>query len=75
MSEPLTKIVVNTPLGKPDSLNISCNACAHWGTFDACFKTNVLPAIIAGAAARIACQKGKFHGITARITPSGSWRR
>ena len=30
-----------------------------------------LPAISAGAAKRKTCQKGKFHGITARTGPSG----
>jgi hypothetical protein len=37
-----------------------------------CFKTPVLPAIRPGAAKRNTCQNGKFHGMTARITPRGS---
>ncbi|CAO0833291.1 hypothetical protein SMICM17S_00687 [Streptomyces microflavus] len=31
-----------------------------------------MPAISAGAAKRTTCQSGKFHGITARTTPSGA---
>ena len=46
-------------------------ARAHCGTFEACFSNPTLPAIKAGAAKRKTCQKGKFHGITARIAPSG----
>src|SRR5690625_3450941 len=46
-------------------------AMAHWGTLDACFRRLVFPAMVAGAAKRRTCQKGKFQGITARITPRG----
>ena len=49
-------------------------ASAHCGTFDACLSNPTLPAIRAGAAKRNTCQKGKFHGITARIGPIGRYR-
>jgi hypothetical protein len=48
-------------------------ASAEPGTFDACLRTAVLPAISDGAAKRNTCQKGKFHGITASTGPSG-WK-
>ena len=41
-------------------------------TFGACLRSAVLPAISAGPAKRMTCQNGKFHGITAKITPIGS---
>ena len=34
----------------------------------------MLPAISAGAAQRMSCQNGKFHGMIASTTPSGSQR-
>ena len=63
--------VRNTPAGKPAARKISSIANAHCGTFEECLSTIVLPAMSAGAAARNTCQKGKFHGMTARIVPSG----
>ena len=47
------------------------SASAHCGTFDACLSRTTLPAISAGAATRNTCQNGKFHGMIARIAPSG----
>ena len=41
------------------------------GTLLACLSSPTLPAASAGAANRIACQSGKFHGITASTTPIG----
>ena len=46
-------------------------ASAVWGTFDACFSRPTLPTISAGAAKRITCHRGKFHGMTASTGPSG----
>jgi len=37
----------------------------------ACFKSTVFPAMSVGTAMRITCQKGKFHGMMERMTPSG----
>src|SRR3982074_3261460 len=48
-------------------------ASAQPGTFEESFITAPLPAITPGAANRKTCQNGKFHGITARTTPSG-WK-
>jgi hypothetical protein len=39
---------------------------------EACFRTTVFPAKIAGTANLNTCQKGKFQGITPRITPLGA---
>ena len=47
-------------------------ASEHCGTLEACLSTAVLPAMSAGAAKRNTCQKGKFQGIIASTTPSGS---
>ena len=66
------KRVRNTPFGNPACTKRSSIAIAQPGTFDACFNTPALPAISAGAAKRNTCQNGKFHGITASTTPSGS---
>ena len=41
------------------------------GTLEACLSRPTLPAIKAGAAKRIACQSGKFQGMTASTGPSG----
>ena len=44
---------------------------ADWGTLDACLSSPTLPAMSAGAANRMTCHSGKFHGITANTGPSG----
>jgi hypothetical protein len=67
-----TSSVWKTPAGAPARVNSSSIASAHAGTLDACFSSPTLPATSAGAAKRITCQNGKFHGITASTTPSGS---
>ncbi len=72
-SDPTSR-VWNTPDGKPACRKASSAASAAWGTLEACFRTMTLPPIRAGMAARKTCQSGKFHGMTARITPSG-WKR
>ena len=64
-------IVWKTSAGKPARRNSSSMYNAVCGTFDACLSSPTLPAISAGAAKRIACQSGKFHGMIARTTPSG----
>src|SRR5207245_614427 len=60
--------------GKPAWQKIFSIASAQPGTFEACLSTAPLPAMSAGAAKRKTCQNGKFHGITASTTPSGSKR-
>ena len=69
-SDPMSR-VWNTPSGKPARRNRSSMNRAVWGTFEACLRSPTLPAISAGAAKRIACHSGKFHGMTARTGPSG----
>lgn len=58
-------------MGNPALVNRSSMYRAVCGTFDACLSRPVLPAMRAGAAKRMTCQSGKFHGITASTTPSG----
>jgi hypothetical protein len=64
--------LVKTPSGAPACRKTSSSAIAVPETFGACLSSAVLPARIAGAAKRITCQSGKFHGMTAKITPIGS---
>ncbi len=66
-----TSSVWNTPSANPARRTIDSMASAHRGTFDACLRTPTFPAISAGATKRKTCQKGKFHGITARTGPIG----
>ena len=63
--------VWNTSSGKPASRNSSSMNSAVWGTLLACLSRPTLPAASAGAAKRIACQSGKFHGMIASTTPIG----
>ena len=72
IAPPATSTVRSSPCGNPASLNASSIASADRGTFEACLSTAPFPAMNAGAAKRTTCQNGKFHGITARTTPSGS---
>jgi hypothetical protein len=69
-SEPISS-VWKTPSANPARRKTSSIANAHCGTFDACLRTPVFPAMSAGAANRKTCQNGKFHGIIARTTPIG----
>ena len=67
-----TRSAVKTPSGAPAARNTSAIASADPGTLDACFSTTGFPASSAGTAQRNNCQKGKFQGMTASTTPSGS---
>ena len=58
--------------GSPARRMRASMARAHWGTLEACLSRPTLPAMSAGAAKRKTCQSGKFQGMTARMTPSGS---
>ena len=66
-----TRSVRNRSGGTPASRRSRSMASAQPGTLDACLSTTALPAMSAGAAKRKTCQNGKFHGMTARTTPSG----
>ncbi len=70
--DPPSSNVRTSPSGKPASRITSSIASAHCGTFEACLRTAAFPAMRAGAAKRITCQNGKFHGMTASTIPSGS---
>ena len=59
------------PEGAPARRKTSSMARAHCGTFEACLRRPVLPAITAGAAKRKTCHRGKFQGMIARTGPSG----
>ena len=69
-AEPTSR-VWKVPAGNPARAKRSCMNNAVCGTFEACLSSPTLPAIRAGAAKRIACQSGKFHGMMARTGPSG----
>jgi hypothetical protein len=75
-SDSSTSSVVNSAAGAPTaaaaSRKTSCAASAQPVTEGACLSSAVLPAASAGAANRTTCQNGKFHGITASTTPTGS---
>jgi hypothetical protein len=68
--EPISS-VWKQPSGYPARRNSSSRYSAVCGTFEACLSRPTLPAISAGAANRITCHSGKFHGITASTGPSG----
>ena len=59
------------PSGRPARRNRSSMARAVCGTFDACFSSPTLPTMSAGAAKRMTCHIGKFHGMMASTAPSG----
>ena len=66
--------VWKSPSGKPARRKTCSISSAQRGTLEACLRIPPLPAMRAGAAKRKTCQYGKFHGITASTTPSGSKR-
>ena len=70
VEDPISR-VWKTWSGKPACTKSSSMYSAVWGTLLACLSSPTLPAMSAGAAKRIACQSGKFHGMTASTTPSG----
>ena len=67
-----TRRVWKQPAGKPARAKTSAMASADCGTFEACLRSPTFPAMRVGAAKRSTCQKGKFHGMTARTGPRGS---
>ena len=72
MSLDSTKQVGEHPVGQAGPAEQVLDAAsAVCGTFDACLSRPTLPTISAGAAKRITCHRGKFHGMTARTGPSG----
>ena len=69
-----TSSEVTTPSGSPASRNTRSIASDDPGTEEACLSATTFPAISAGAAQRNSCQNGKFQGMIASTTPSGSQR-
>ena len=67
-----TTRAVNSPSGAPASASTRCTASAQPVVFGECLSSAALPAMSAGAANRSTCQSGKFHGMTASTTPTGS---
>src|SRR5262245_19831666 len=63
----------NTPSGKPASRTTRSNSSELLCVFGECFTSTTLPASMVGSAMRVSCQIGKFHGMIARIGPSGRY--
>ena len=70
--EPGTKRFTKQPSGNPARRKNPSRSSADSGTLEACLSSPTLPAISAGAAKRMTCQSGKFHGMTASTGPMGS---
>ena len=71
---PKPVITLTTPGGKPASSISSASRSAVSGVCSAGFTTTVQPAASAGASFHIAIRCGKFHGMIAATTPTGSRR-
>ena len=63
---------LNTPSGIPASIANSATLRADKGDCSAGFKIKLLPVARAGANFQQAISRGKFQGVTAPTTPSGS---
>src|SRR4051794_22866862 len=71
---PRPGITLSTPAGRPHSLAYSANFSSDSDVFDAGLMTTVLPHASAGAIFQTASISGKFHGVMAPTTPTGSRR-
>ena len=63
---------LNAPGGRPASARSSANISAVSGVTEAGFRTTAFPIASAGAIFHIAWRRGKFHGVIAPTTPTGS---
>ena len=63
---------LSTPGGKPARWASSASANADSGVASAGLITTVQPAASAGATLRVIIDDGKFHGVIAAQTPTGS---
>src|SRR5690606_30061610 len=63
---------LNTPGGTPACSASTASASAEYGVSLAGFTTTVHPAARAGAHLRVIMAEGKFHGVMAAHTPTGS---
>ncbi len=70
LAEPVTTL--NTPFGMPARSANSANASAEYGVSDAGLQTTTQPAAKAGPHLRVIMALGKFHGVMAPTTPTGS---
>ena len=68
----LVGTTLNTPAGTPASIASCAAASAESGVSSAGFATMAHPAASAGATLRISMALGKFHGVIAAHTPTGS---
>ncbi len=73
-TEPEPVTTENTPAGSPHSTAISATLRMLMGVMEAGFKTMQQPAASAGATFQTARSRGKFQGVTAPTTPTGSRR-
>ena len=69
--EAVTRLMV--PAGKPASSASATSAAAVSGVSSAGFATTVQPAASAGASLRAIMASGKFQGVIAATTPTGSF--
>ena len=69
--KPLTTL--RTPFGRPASIASSPSRVQVPGACSAGFSTTVLPNANAGATFQVANISGKFHGLIAAATPTGSY--
>jgi len=70
--ERLVVSTLNTPRGSPATSVMRAIASAVSGVADAGLRTTVQPAASAGAIFATAWWSGKFHGVIAATTPTGS---
>ncbi len=70
VAEPV--MTLNTPAGMPARCASSASARAENGVWVAGFSTIGQPAASAGPALRVIMADGKFHGVMAATTPTGS---
>src|SRR3954453_9894109 len=73
-TEPRPGITFSTPGGSPHSFAYSANFRSDSEVFEAGLMTTVLPHASAGAIFQTASISGKFHGVIAPTTPTGSRR-
>src|SRR2546421_4907383 len=69
---PRPGITLSTPAGSPASFAYSANFRSESDVFDAGLITTALPQASAGAIFHTASISGKFHGVIAPTTPTGS---
>src|SRR5882672_1510375 len=69
---PRPGMTLRTPAGRPHSFAYSANLSSESAVLDAGLMTTVLPHASAGAIFHTASMSGKFHGVIAPTTPTGS---